>query len=92
MCRLTALLPLSLLLAAPVLAESAPFDAAKAADTMLAKTDTDKSGGLSKDEWLAAGRRERGFVFMDGNKDGSIDKGELAAGLAKANERGMLPN
>ena len=92
MFRLPALLPLCLLIAAPSAAETAAFDSAKAADTMLAKTDTDKSGGLSKDEWLAAGRRERGFVFMDSNKDGSIDKGELAAGLAKANERGLLPN
>jgi hypothetical protein len=41
--------------------------------------DSDRDGRLSKAEWLAAGRRERGFAMADANGDGYADQAELRA-------------
>jgi len=45
--------------------------------------DTNKDGKWDKTEWVAAGRREMGFVFMDADKDGFVTSAELKAGMAR---------
>jgi Ca2+-binding EF-hand superfamily protein len=41
------------------------------------RMDTDKDGSISKAEWTAAGRRERGFARVDANHDGKITLDEF---------------
>ena len=48
----------------------------------LAAMDTDHDGRWSKAEWLAGGRRERGFDRLDANHDGFVTTDELRAGMA----------
>ncbi len=45
--------------------------------------DTDHDGKVSKAEWLAAGRKERGFAMMDANGDGYVTMDEMKAGREK---------
>jgi hypothetical protein len=45
----------------------------------FAAMDTNKDGTISKDEWVAAGRREQGFDRIDANHDGKITPEEMAA-------------
>ncbi len=45
--------------------------------------DTNKDGKWDKAEWLAAGRREMGFTFMDADKDGFVTPEEMKAGMEK---------
>lgn len=49
----------------------------------LSAADGNKDGKWSKDEWLAAGRREFGFNFIDTDKDGFVTRTELKAGMEK---------
>lgn len=49
----------------------------------LMAMDTDHDGKFSKAEWLAAGRKERGFDMMDSNHDGYVTIDELRAGREK---------
>ncbi len=49
----------------------------------LMAMDTDHDGKFSKAEWLAGGRKERGFDIMDANHDGFITMDELKAGREK---------
>ncbi len=63
--------------AAPAFAQDAP-DPAK----VFARMDTDKSGDVSKAEWLAAGRKEAGFARIDANSDGKITLDEMKAAIA----------
>ena len=80
-----------LLFAAPVLAQAAPqasggqppqgrggkfFDA----------TDTNKDGALSREEWIAAGRKPEGFAMMDLNKDGKVTREEGREAMRKVME------
>ncbi|QYE34515.1 hypothetical protein KZX46_17375 [Polymorphobacter sp. PAMC 29334] len=49
----------------------------------FAGMDTDHDGKVSKAEWLAAGRQERGFEMMDADHDGFLTMDELKAGREK---------
>lgn len=72
-------------LSVPVLAaDSAPAapNAAAMKDRLVAM-DTDHDGKWSKAEWLAGGRRERGFDKMDADHDGYLTSAELQAGMAR---------
>lgn len=53
----------------------------------LIAADTNKDGKWDKTEWLAAGRREQGFAFLDGDADGFVTQAELQAGMAKLQTR-----
>lgn len=86
------LLVLPVLLAAvPVVAQDAP--GANAAYAALQAADKDKDGRWTKQEWLAAGRREQGFAFMDADKDGYVTRQELLKGVAQMQSMGLgTPN
>ncbi|MGI4880080.1 MAG: EF-hand domain-containing protein [Janthinobacterium lividum] len=45
--------------------------------------DTDHDGKLSKAEWIAGGRSERGFDMMDADHDGFLTMDEIKAGREK---------
>jgi hypothetical protein len=49
----------------------------------LKAADANKDGKWDKPEWLAAGRREMGFTFIDADKDGFVTQDELKAGMEK---------
>lgn len=63
-------------------AQPAPSEQGEALAKLKA-ADANKDGKWSKDEWLAAGRREIGFNFIDGDKDGFVTQPELRAGMEK---------
>lgn len=92
--RLPLLSAVPLLLATAAIAQTAaPAPAAqpdKALQALIA-ADANKDGAWDKAEWLAAGRREMGFTFMDGDKDGRVTRAELQAGIARARAMGMMP-
>lgn len=64
---------------------ASPANAAGMADARarMMAADTNKDGKWDKTEWIAAGRREMGFVFMDADKDGFVTPDELKAGMAR---------
>jgi len=49
----------------------------------LLAADANRDGQWDKTEWLAAGRRERGFGFLDADSNGLVTQDELKAGMAK---------
>ncbi|MDT7934344.1 MAG: hypothetical protein RQ833_07050 [Sphingomonadaceae bacterium] len=49
----------------------------------LAAMDKDVDRRISKAEWLAAGRRERRFAFVDKNSDGFVDKAEMVDAMQR---------
>ena len=55
---------------------------AEAMRTKLKDMDTDHDGRWSKAEWIAGGRREKGFDRMDTNHDGYLTPDELKTGMA----------
>lgn len=93
--RLTTILIISLLggtAAAALQPEVPPPAAATAiakddrrseAMAQLAQADSDKDGKWSKLEWLAAGRRERGFDYLDADHDGFVTPAEIKAGMER---------
>ena len=78
---------------APAPAPAAPAATADVADARarLMAADADKDGKWSKDEWLAAGRREMGFNLIDADKDGFVSRPELAEGMKRMRAMGMAP-
>ncbi|KPF68126.1 hypothetical protein IP88_11930 [alpha proteobacterium AAP81b] len=63
--------------------------ATEAAMAKLLAADKNKDGKWNKAEWLAAGRREMGFNFIDADKDGFVTGDELRAGVARARAMGF---
>jgi Ca2+-binding EF-hand superfamily protein len=85
--------PLSILLLAlafpaAVAAQTAPAPSgAERSAEFFHKIDTSNDGKLSKEEWLAAGRRERGFQRIDTDKSGAITPDELKAAAERLRAR-----
>jgi EF hand len=80
---------LFLLVTAPAFAQqAAPSPSPR--DRLVA-ADANKDGKWSKEEWLAAGRREMGFSLLDANKDGFVTQPELAEGMQRMRAMGMSP-
>ncbi len=78
-----------------VIAQPAPPAADTAAADRVAKlvaADANQDGKWNKTEWAAAGRREMGFNFCDGDKDGFVTKPELKTCAEKAKAMGMGGN
>ena len=81
-------LALALLAAPPVFAQ-APAPATPR--ERLIAADANKDGKWSKEEWLAAGRREMGFNMIDADKDGFVTQPELMEGMKRMQAMGMTP-
>lgn len=56
-------------------------------EKVLKAWDKNGDGGIDKDEWLAAGRKEKRFVQADTDGDGKISLEELRAGMARMKAR-----
>ena len=54
---------------------------------MIKAWDKNGDGGVSKDEWVAAGRPAERFDLIDANKDGKITATELEAAMAAMRQR-----
>lgn len=87
------LIATALIAATGAAAQTPPADGARSPEARaearekLLAADADKDGKWSKEEWLAGGRRERGFDMMDADKDGFVTQAELRAGMQKMMER-----
>lgn len=83
----------ALVVAAPACAqEAAPAAPGGDMRARLLAMDTDHDGKWSKAEWLAGGRRERGFALMDADSDGILTADELRAGVVMLRaRRGTAP-
>lgn len=90
--RLLAIAIITGLTALPAAAQDAPANPAPSeAGQRLMAADANKDGKWSKEEWLAAGRREMGFNLLDGDKDGFVSRAELAEGMKRMRAMGMSP-
>jgi Ca2+-binding EF-hand superfamily protein len=79
-----------LLAGAAVLALAATTAQAQAPDpaAIFAQFDTNKDGGISKEEFVAAGRPEARFAAVDANGDGKIDQAELTTAIQRMQQSG----
>jgi hypothetical protein len=77
----------------PPAAPSPPPANAAAGDARarLMAADANKDGKWDKAEWLAGGRRERGFQMLDADSDGFVTQAELKDGMAKMQARRPEP-
>lgn len=75
---------------APAFAQDAPPPPAVPRERLMA-ADANKDGKWSKEEWLAAGRREMGFNLIDADKDGFVTQPELIEGMKRMQAMGMMP-
>lgn len=77
----------------PVAPSAAPPANAATGDARarLMAADANKDGNWDKSEWLAAGRRERGFQMLDADSDGFVTQAELKDGMAKLQARQATP-
>lgn len=57
-------------------------------DQVFKSWDKNGDGVLTKDEWLAAGRREEGFARVDADHDGKVTPAELKDAIARLRQRG----
>lgn len=57
------------------------------AEQLMKAWDKDRDGVLTKAEWLAAGRQERGFDFADRDRDGKMTLEELQTAMARAGQQ-----
>ena len=57
--------------------------AAPSPEKILKAWDKNGDGGIDKDEWIAAGRKEARFAKADTDGDGKISLEELKAGMAR---------
>jgi hypothetical protein len=90
--RLFTIAIIALSAAVPAIAqEPAANPAQSEAGQRLMTADANKDGKWSKDEWLAAGRREMGFNLLDADKDGFVSRPELAEGMKRMRAMGMAP-
>lgn len=56
-------------------------------EKVLKAWDKNGDGGIDKDEWIAAGRKEARFAKADTDGDGKISLDELKAGMARMKTR-----
>lgn len=66
----------------------APAATPDRAAAAFAKIDRNGDGVVTADEWKAAGRRERGFKFIDSDHDGKLTLAELRAAAARFHRGG----
>ncbi|MFC3076586.1 EF-hand domain-containing protein [Phenylobacterium terrae] len=50
--------------------------------------DANNDGGISKEEWTAAGRPAERFDAVDTDKDGKVSQAELTAAIQKMMQQG----
>lgn len=90
--RLSCIAIIASLSALPALAQAPAANPVQSeAGQRLMAADANKDGKWSKEEWLAAGRREMGFSLLDADKDGFVSRPELAEGMKRMRAMGMAP-
>jgi Ca2+-binding EF-hand superfamily protein len=75
------------LASASILAPLAAHAQMPSPETIFKAWDKDADGFVTKDEWVAAGRKEERFAMVDTNSDGKITVDELKAAMAKMQAR-----
>lgn len=89
MRRLLILTGAAALFATPTMAQQVPQSRDPA--EIIKLMDTDKDGAISKEEWVAAGRREQRFALIDADGNGKVTAEELKAAMAAMQGRQPQP-
>jgi len=84
---LPALISLLAILSAPAAPPPKQTEVENRRPKIFLEADRDQDGFIGKEEWLAAGRREIGFVAIDKDKDGRISLEELVEFVRNSNRR-----